>query len=177
MAMFLLGIIVNNLICNVLNDHPSFKEIFLKIFKLFAAPRDLLFAKRFLTEEEINDVCRDCHEFCNIYTVLFKNKTIKPKMHFYSFDVPRFLKTFKTIGLLSEEEGESLHAAFNMENRQLASVRDPGKRIFLSLKRHSLRSQSDKLLMKANERLCTKCSQPGNRIFLKNGICEQCSKE
>jgi len=86
-----------NLICNVLNDHPSFKEIFLKIFKLFAAPRDLLFAKRFLTEEEINDVCRDCHEFCNIYTVLFKNKTIKPKMHFYSFDVPRFLKHLKQL--------------------------------------------------------------------------------
>ena len=100
-------------------------------------------------------------------------------MHFYSFDVPNFVKQHKTLGLLSEEEGESLHAAFNMENRQLVSVRQGGQRVSLSLKRHSLRSKCDKEMLVPPKRLC-KCSEHGHsakRTFLKKGEsqCENCT--
>ena len=83
-------------------------------------------------------------------------------MHFYSFDVPEFIKKHRTLGLLSEEEGESLHAAFNMENRQLVSVRQGGQRMYLSLKRHTLRSQCDKSLLKKPKR-SFKCPRPGKK--------------
>ena len=117
------------MLCDVLDDGPE-KTKLKKIFEIFSAPRDLLFAKRFLNEDEISYACKKCEEFCEEYPLLFPGKTIKPKMHFYSFDVPRFLKKHKTLGLLSEEEGESSHSAINMENRVLACVRDPGTNAF-----------------------------------------------
>ena len=106
-------------------------------------------------------------------------------MHFYSYDVPRFVQKHKTLGLLSEEEGESLYNAFNMENRQLLSVKNASERIkfirmHLSLRRHAIRSHSDKSLLKACPGLC-KCSAQGlldksKRTFLKSGEteCAEC---
>lgn len=105
----------------------------------------------------------------NKYPLLFPHKNI-------TFDVPRFVKKHKTLGLLSEEEGESLHAAFNMENRQLVCVREGGQRMFIGLKRHSIRSQCDKGMLLPPKRLC-KCSERGfsaKRSFLKGGKCEKC---
>ena len=132
-----------DVLCSVLDGYPAEKAKFQEIFKLFSEPRNLLFAKRFLSDEEINTVVFLCEEFCKRYPVLFPDKNLKPKMHFYSFDVPNFVKTHESLGLLSEEEGESLQSAFNMENRQLYSVKNGGNRMFLGLKRHALRSKCD----------------------------------
>ena len=105
---------------------------------------------------------------------------LKPKMHLYSYDVPNFIKRHKTLEFLSEEEGESLHNTFNMENRILASVQKPGERMHLGLKRHALRAQCDKSLIAPKKRLCL-CSENGkdnkNRVFLKEGQtqCDNCS--
>lgn len=166
--------------CCVLDGYPVEKVKFKEIFKLFSEPRNLLFAKRFLSDKEIENIIFMCEEFCKKYPVLFPDKNIKAKMHFYSLDVPNFIKTHKTLGLLSEEEGESLHAAFNMENRQLYSVRNGGHRMFLGLKRHTLRSKCDKDLLSPPKRLC-KCSDHGRsaqkRTFLVNGSCENCSMD
>ena len=92
-----------------------------------------------------------------------------------------FLILLKGMRFLSEEEGESLHNAFNMENRQLVSVRNESERIHLSMKRHALRSQCNKSLILASKRLC-KCSAQGlksNRIFLKDGqtMCPECKRQ
>ena len=138
-------------LCSVLDGTPH-EKAFRQIFEVLAAPRDLLFAKRFLNEDEITRVCKQCEEFCEIYPILFPHKKITPKMHFYSFDVPRFLKKHKTIGLLSEEEGESLHAAINQQNRVLACIRDPATRMYTSLKRHFVRGQSNKDLVQPRKR-------------------------
>ena len=165
-----------DLLCNVLHRNLEEQTKFTKIFEVFAKPRNLLFTKRFLSENEIGEVIQSCQQFCKLYPVLFEDKNIIPKMHFYSFDVPRFVKKHKTLGLLSEEEGESLHAAFNMENHQLVSVRESGYRIYLSLKRHAIRGQCDKSLLKAPKRLCS-CSEHGfssERNFLKDGVCPKC---
>ena len=69
---------------------------------------------------------------------------------------------YNSIKLLSEEEGESLHNAFNMENRLLLSVKSKGESMKLSVKRHCIRSQSDKELLAPKRRLCT-CSEGGQR--------------
>ena len=81
-------------LCNVLNKHPKEKAKCTRIFKVFSGPRDLLFAKRFLNSDEIKKVVSEVEEFCNIFPILSENN-LTPKMHFYSFDVPRFLKEHK----------------------------------------------------------------------------------
>lgn len=65
------------LLCNVLDGYPKQYDKFMQIFTIFSRPRDLLFAKRFLTDYEIDKVVKSCEEFCDIYTVNF-DKNIKP---------------------------------------------------------------------------------------------------
>ena len=151
-------------------------EHFMEIFKIFTAPRHLLFKKSFLTDEEVLFVTSKCHEFGKYFSVNFK-RNITPKMHEYIFTVPRFVKIHRTIGLLSEEEGESLHAALNMEFKNLVAVKESEVRLFLGLKRHALRNVSDKNLIKAHKRLC-ECSGHGRSVkrnFLINGKCPACN--
>ena len=62
------------------------------------------------------------------------------------FDVPRFLSKHKTIGLFSEEEGESLHKSVNQELKLLSCVRDPLQRLALAFKRQELRGTADRTL-------------------------------
>ena len=49
----------------------------------------------------------------------------------FIFFVPPFVAKHRSLGLFSEEEGESLHAIFNRDLRQLASVRDPAQKLTL----------------------------------------------
>ena len=76
-------------------------EKFLKIFSIFSEPRNLLFRKGFLTDAEIDFVELKCHEFGEYFSVNF-DRNIIPKMHEYVFNVPRFVRKHRTIGLLSE---------------------------------------------------------------------------
>ncbi len=79
--------------------------------------------------------------------------------------------TFKTTGLLSEEEGESLHAAVNMELRQLVAIRNPTEKMQLLLKRQELRSKASKNLIRRKPRMCKDCkASTGKRVFLRAGV-------
>jgi len=69
------------------------------------------------------------------YTVFFPKATISRKIHELIFDVPRFLAKHKTVGLFSEEEGESSHKSFNQELKPLSCVRDLLQRLELAFKR------------------------------------------
>ena len=162
-----------DLLCDILNRHTELKEKFSLVFETVAKPQNLIFAKRFLTPDEIETVTKFAERFCAVYPVHF-DKNIKPKMHFLSFDIPRFLKTHKTIGLLSEEEGESLHAAINMENRVLACMKQDSKRLLLSLRRHAIRSECDKTLLARKSRICKSCKSQNERSYFKNGLCGKC---
>ena len=44
-------------------------------------------------------------------------------IHELAFDVPCFVKEHETVGLFSEEEGESIHHAINLKGAQLVGVR------------------------------------------------------
>ena len=63
-----------------------------------------------------------CYEFGDKYPIFFPEIPIIRNMHAFIFHVPRFVRLHKSIGLLSEEEGEGIHNAINKELRQLHSV-------------------------------------------------------
>ena len=83
------------------------------------------------------------------------------KLHELIFDVPRFLAKHKTLGMFSEEEGESLHNLVNQDLRHVASVRDDSLKLRLLLERHELRGKADRSLLQTQARLCQKCSELG----------------
>eukprot|EP00112_Aurelia_sp_Birch-Aquarium-sp1_P014119 Seg3023.1 transcript_id=Seg3023.1/GoldUCD/mRNA.D3Y31 product="hypothetical protein" protein_id=Seg3023.1/GoldUCD/D3Y31 len=127
-------------------------------------------ANRFLLEDEIQELQTLCCRFGDLFPVFFPERNLTRKMHELVFTVPKFVKEHKTLGKLSEEEGESLHAAVNQELRQLACVRDQAEKIRLVLERQELRSSVNKLLMKGTARLCGKCKSKGERHFVRTGI-------
>ena len=85
---------------------------------------ELVGAKRFLNDEEIEKLCSMCNEFGLVFPTEFPGKSIKRKMHKLIFNVPKFVRRFRTIGLFSEQEDESKHNAVNQELRTLACVKD-----------------------------------------------------
>ena len=95
-------------------------------------------------------------------------------MHELIFDVPRFAKNHATLGLLSEEEGESLHNSVNQELRQLHGVRDEKQKLRLLLTRQELWGKADRKLQQAKVRKCVKCSTPKQRVFYREGKCYVC---
>ena len=99
--------------------------------------------------------------------VRFPNRNITRKINELIFSVPCFIKKDKTIGLLSEQEGESKHASVNAVLRSMACVRNHAEKIRLVLEKEELRSAVDKSLLKQKARMCFVC--PG-RVFLRAGI-------
>ena len=124
-------------------------------------------ARKFLTNNEVIAVVELCHQFGRIFPVNFPNRNITRKIHELVFNVPHFIKNFKTIGMLSEQEGESKHVSVNAELRSLSSVRSHSERIRLVLEKEELRSSMDKNLIKRKARLCSNCTE--KIVFLRAG--------
>ena len=82
-----------------------------------------------MTETEVNTAKSLCTKFGN-FTKYFPNENISRKTHELIFDVLRFLAKHKTLGYLSEEEGESKHS-INKQLRQYQSVQDDGEKLRL----------------------------------------------
>ena len=131
---------------------------FIELFSLFNMIQPLIFMKqRMLKDEEITLVKDACYKFSALFPLYFPEKNITRNIHEFVFSVPRFINIFKTTALLSEEEGESLHAAVNMELRQLIAVRNPAEKMQLLLKRQELRSKASKNLIRREPRMCKDC--------------------
>ena len=136
-----------------------------------------------LKDEEVTIVKDACYEFGALFPLYFPERNIIRKIHEFVFSVPRFIKGLKTTGLLSEEEGERLHAAVNMELWQLVAVRSPGDKMQLVLKRQVLRSKASKNLIQRKPRTCKDCkASKGKRVFLRAGLdgqrhCPDCEME
>lgn len=98
-------------------------------------------AKRWLDDDEIENVELYCERFGVIYPKLFKNITVK--ICDVVFHLPAFLREFRTLGFLSEEDTESLHRQFNSIVRPLASIRNKPLKLLLGLKRLCLRKLAE----------------------------------
>ena len=106
-----------------------------------------------------------------MYHKCFPHKSITPKMHEYIFNVPKFVARHRTLGLCSEEEGESLHAAFNLEIRAVTSVRDPAEQMRILQERQEMRCHADKSLITPSQRVCRKCQQGnGAKSFFRSPV-------
>ena len=162
----------------VISDKSEDYERFREVFSTFGEAQSYLHRKEFL-EEDIKTVEMLCYKFGEVYPAAFPGESISPKMHEYIFHVPKFLAKHKTVGLCSEEEGESLHARFNAEMRALGAVRDPSLQMQLLQERQELRSMCDKSLFDRKPRVCRKCLGQGIKSFLKvvgkRQICPGCA--
>ena len=107
---------------SVIEDHIVAREHFNEIFSLLAAIMNLVIAQRFLTEDECNDLEKLCEGLGGKFQIFFPYRKITRKIHKLIFNIPRFANNWKTIGMLSEQEGESKHAAVNAELCSLTCV-------------------------------------------------------
>ena len=97
---------------NVISDEISYNH-FNEIFDIFN-DMTLVMSKRFLTEEEILKFDEQCVVFGQKFPMYFPERNINRKMHELIFNIPKFVHKYKTIGMLSEQEGES-NASINAE--------------------------------------------------------------
>ena len=135
------------------------------VFDQFSKIMKLIMARRFLEINEISDLEDLTDQFGEIFPIYFPERNITRKIHKLIFNVPRFVNKHKTIGMLSEQEGESKHAAINAELRSLACVRNHAEQIRLVVEREELRSYMNKDLLKPKARMCGVCP----RVFLRLG--------
>ena len=112
-------------LCSVLSDRLE-REHFIEVFRLYSEARSLMARKRILLDHEKKRVTSLCYKFGELFPVYFPRVALTRKIHELVFDVPRFVEEHGTVGLFSEEEGESLHHQINLESAQLSCVRsDP----------------------------------------------------
>ena len=98
-------------------------------------------SKRWLTDLEICEVTEYCQKFGEIVPLIKKSITLKADDIIYH--LPEFLNRFRTVGMFSEEDTETLHKELNAILRPIFSVRDKSKRLKLGLKRLELKRKSN----------------------------------
>ena len=124
-----------------------------------------------MTEAEILSVKELCTGFGQ-FTINFTNETVTRKMHGLIFDVPHFLAKHKTLGYLSEEEGESLHCSINKQLRQYQSIRNECEKLVHVVKNQELLNTADRSLAKLTPRpKCDACN-----VYLQKGVCSVSKK-
>lgn len=132
----------------------------LELFQLFAACYKLYTADRFLKDDEIESLERSCVAFREKFTQYYRWESRTLKLHFLSVEVPRFARTYKTVGLYSEQAVESIHGEVNELRRTYAGT---GK----GIKHHTLVFQAlyrmhcpDIPFFQPPRRLCSVCDLP-----------------
>ena len=115
-------------------------------------------SRRFQEDDEIQKVANLCHKFGEVFPLPFPERNITCKIHDLVFSVLRFITKFKTIGMLSQQEGESKHASINAELRPMACMRSHSERICLVLEKEELRSSVYKAMIQPKPRLCANCT-------------------
>ena len=170
------NVMVGNHCIKVLEKHSVLTSVLGEVGNMynwfFSALSDimkLVMARRFLEEDEIKRLEELCHGFGAKFPTVFPDRNITLKIHELVFNVPQFARKWKTIGLLSEQEGESMHAVVKAELRSLACVRNKAEKLRLVLQRDEIRSGAKKNLMTPTPRLCPICKSGGKRSFLRCG--------
>ena len=152
-------------LCRVLPD-----KSWRKTFFVCSVARNLLACKGYLNSEEIDSLVFSCHEFGVKFSVYFPDVSSNWKIHQLAFDVLRFVKEHQSVGLFSEEEGESIHHAINLEGDQPVDVRQKDLQLRLLIERHETRAQPDLSPLAMRSRKCRECVGQG-RGFLKDNTC------
>ena len=170
------NVMVGNHCIKVLNNYQVLTSVVGEVqnmynwfFLTLSEIMKLVMARRFLTDDECARLRTLCHSFGAKFPVVFPDRNITRKIHELVFNVPEFAEKWHTVGLLSEQEGESMHAIVKAELRTLACVRNKADKLRKVLERDEIRSVANKDMMKPIPRLCQVCKSNGNRSFLRSG--------
>ena len=98
-------------------------------------------SKIWLNESDICEITQFCHQLGEEWPKL--SRTVTTKVDDVVFHLPRFIKEFKTLGFLSEEDTESLHKDMNVILRPLSCIRSKPLKLKLGLKRLALKKSHD----------------------------------
>lgn len=101
-----------------------------KLGKLFKSLREifLFFEARFLSADEVKELCSLCWNLGQWFPVEFPEERIPPKLHFLIAHIPECAMAWGAIGLLGEHRLESVHATFNAEERVYTCIREKRER-------------------------------------------------
>ena len=145
------------------------KERLRHLFKIVAELRPLLDSTKFLSDEQKTQVYTLCDQLGEFYPLYLPEENLFRKLHELICTVPRFVRKHGTIGKLSEQSSESLHAAVNMEARSVSALPSKTEQLRLQFERQELRANTDKSLGKRVSRLCPLFHKDGKRCFLRLG--------
>jgi hypothetical protein len=91
---------------------------------------DCLFSlARPLCRHEVAIYCMRAYSFGNWFPPHFPSQHITPKMHVMIYHMSQFAQKYHTIGMFSEQAGESIHNVFNKLQRQYAPIASDVQRI------------------------------------------------
>ena len=121
---------------NGLEEKERYSELFKRLSHILL---DFTEAK-FLTSNEVQDLCHSCWSLGEWFPRNFPNETIPPKLHILIAHVPECALAWGTLGILSEHGVESLHALINSDIRQFACVRDSVEQMKLVYNQHCHRA-------------------------------------
>ena len=164
--MVFLSFLIFFYLCSILPDE-SLRKKFFDLFELCSIAQNLMAHKGYLNSEETDTLVFSCHEFGAKFPVYFPDVSLTRKIHELAFDVPRFVKEHQTVGLFSEEGGENVEHAINLEGAQLVGVRQKDLQLRLLIKQHETRAQADWSLLVTRPRKCRECVWQ-ERPFLKD---------
>ena len=63
------------------------------------------------------------YKFDELFHVYFPRVDLTIIIHELAFDIPQFVEEHRSVGFLSEKEGESLHHELNLESAQFSCFR------------------------------------------------------
>jgi len=144
--------------------NPVYPQL-LELFDLFASAYSLYTAARFLSDAEVEQLCTLCRTFGVQFHTHLPEESITPKLHMLAIHIPAFAREHRTVGLLSEQTGEAMHAQVNRLLRDYAGMGD-GPSKYIQAFRALCRMHDPAIpAFEPPGRLCGKCGQPlkGNK--------------
>lgn len=133
---------------------------FVDLFQLFARAYDLYTLDRFLSAEEVVLLGTHCSSFGRTFHTHFPQESITPKLHILAVEFPRFARQYGTVGLLSEQRIEAMHAEVNQLMRSYAGMGECARKyeqVFHALCRMHCPSVP---VFEPPRRRCSKCHEP-----------------
>uniref|UniRef100_A0A914W7S0 Uncharacterized protein n=1 Tax=Plectus sambesii TaxID=2011161 RepID=A0A914W7S0_9BILA len=104
-------------LAGALDDDSEDKAKFERLFTSLGRVQSY-FKAHIFKEDEIAELEQSCKQIACEMKELLPEESITPKMHFLAAHLPTFARRHGTLGLLSEQSLESLHAKANGIERQ-----------------------------------------------------------
>ena len=148
-----------HLLCDVVSkSEPIFSRHLKEVFTTFTECYHQMSKKTALSDKDIESLTASCKKFGEIYPEYFPEPPcLTRKMHELICHLPEFALKHRTVGLFSEEDGESVHRFVNVVNRQFASVRKTGERAQLVHKTMELLCSTSRQALVPRKRECVLC--------------------